>query len=147
MNKRTELPEHLFGTNAVNCSVNLLFNVEWVQCWTRNTSSLQPSLYLTSTRAVVADSNGGPEDTLVEGLVESAAEEVEEELVLCYKMIHLWSCMHDFARHPSGVLVVFIFVSLINHFLGWISGAGDEGGEGGAGVPSVPLSLALDSTF
>lgn len=41
---------------------------------------------------------------------------------------------------------MFILVSFINHFPGWLSGASGEGGEGGGGVPAVPSLWPLMAT-
>lgn len=67
-------------------------------------------------------------------------------IVISHK-VYLYHCMHHFTALPLGLGRVFVWVSLINHFLGQISGASVEGGEGGRWGPCSPPFVAPDGTF
>lgn len=61
--------------------------------------------------------------------------------------VYLYRCKHHFTALPLGPGRVLVWVLLINHFLGQISGAIAEGGEGGRWGPCSPPFVAPDGTF
>lgn len=67
--------------------------------------------------------------------------------IVISRKVYLYRCMHHFTPLPLGLGRVFVWVLLINHFLGQISGASAEGGEEGRWGPCSPPFVAPDGTF
>lgn len=67
--------------------------------------------------------------------------------IVISREVYLYRCMHHFTGPPLGLGRAFVCVLLINHFLGQISGASEEGGEGGRWGPRSPPLVAPDGTF